>query len=160
MKRISLGKEISEIVNQESIENKKVNNYSWGKITVKTVSSGTFKCTFPTGNEKEILARAKRLARKPVIKDKIPETQKILSFLSACKEIIPLYMEMVKKGHTSLWFRRRVWESFPENVDTILNKAAFGCSQNDREYAIATMPRAWEPYKTVAKKNTAVKQAS
>lgn len=157
MRKVSLEKEIAGIINQESIEKKCINTY-WGNVTVKTVNSGNFKCTFPVSDQKEILARSRRLMRKPILKEKIPESQKILYFLSIYKEIIPLYVEMVKKNHTSLWFRRRVWEIFPKEAKEILDKSYFGISQSDRMYAISTMPRAWGQYKTTPK-NTAVKQA-
>lgn len=156
MRKVSLEKEITGIINQESIE-KKTYKYLLDDITVKTVNSGNFKCTFPVSEQKEILARSRRLMRKPILKEKTPESQKILYFLSIYREIIPLYIEMVKKNHTSLWFRRRVWEIFPKEAKEILDKSYFGISQSDRMYAISTMPRAWEQYKTMPK-NTAVKQ--
>lgn len=110
--------------------------------------SSNFKCEFSPEYREELISRARRMERKKKPVFKTPISQQILAFLYRYKEIIPLYIEMVNKDKTYLYFQNRVRNRYPvSEAERILKDAVFG-NKSDRIYAMCTMPKAWDRYKS------------
>lgn len=144
MKKVSLEKQIAGIINNGHVSNSKTIHRYGEETEVRAIQEGNFKCTMPMVYMKDRLAYARRLSRKKPERFPVPNSQKILAFLSAHREVIPYYMKMAGKKNSN-WFKQQISLNFPDEAETILKDAIYG-NKSDMQYAIATMPRAWKKY--------------
>lgn len=144
MRTVSLEKQIAGIINEGQVVRSEEYKMYGEKVKIKTIQQGNFKCRVPMEYMTELLANARRMSRKKPEKYPVPQTQKILAFLSNHREVIPYYVKMIK-GKSSSWFKQQIRLNFPANAEAILKEATYG-SYSDLDHVWMTMPTALKEY--------------
>lgn len=148
MKNVSLSKQMEAIISKKDVSENEYKKYC---IAMPT---GNFKCNFSVKylDEKEIIARAKRLERKPIERFQTPRVQYALVWLSKHKEIIPMVISYIKKANTDK----------EANLRNLINSLKMFCNDDfieiendwnrtqrtrfgygDLEYSISIIPKSW-----------------
>lgn len=132
MKRVSLEKQIAEIVNRKGIYVEEASNL----IEVETECG---KYTFPASSKDILLKNARNMFRKAPDKDPVPVPQKTLAVLNEHRDIIPLYRQY-KQRHSLIIAMEKTGNYTIREAEKIV----YNLCMSDKEYILSIMPKAWQ----------------
>lgn len=131
MKKVSLEKQIAEIVNN--------GNCVEDESNIIEVKTGNGKYTFPSSSKESLIKAARNMFRKAPDNDPVPVPQKTLAVLNEHRDIIPLYRQYTKR-HEIIFAMEKTGNYKMREAEKIV----YNLCMSDKEYILSIMPKAWQ----------------